>query len=48
MPLSALTNTAGKYTPGGPKPSGPRAGIYSKKIEEVQPLIEVSFFSVLV
>jgi aryl-alcohol dehydrogenase-like predicted oxidoreductase len=31
----------GKYTPGGPKPSGPRAGIYSSKIAEVQPLIEV-------
>lgn len=39
--VPALANTAGKYTPGGPKPSGPRAGIYSKKIEEVQPLIEV-------
>ncbi|KAI8464714.1 MAG: hypothetical protein J3K34DRAFT_490117 [Monoraphidium minutum] len=31
----------GKYTPGGPKPSGPRAGIYTQKIAEVQPLIEV-------
>jgi hypothetical protein len=31
----------GKYTPDGPKPSGPRASIYASKIAEVQPLIEV-------
>eukprot|EP00877_Chromochloris_zofingiensis_P004358 jgi/Chrzof1/13923/Cz08g18010.t1 len=31
----------GKYTPDGPKPTGPRAQIYANKIKEVQPLIEV-------
>ncbi|KAF6250865.1 NADP-dependent oxidoreductase domain-containing protein [Scenedesmus sp. NREL 46B-D3] len=30
----------GKYTPDGPKPVGPRGNIYSKKIREIQPLIE--------
>lgn len=32
---------SGKYTPDGPKPTGPRAQIYANKIKEVQPLIEV-------
>lgn len=27
--------------PGGPKPSGPRSAIYSSKISQIQPLIEV-------
>jgi hypothetical protein len=31
---------AGKYTPDGPKPVGPRGNIYSQKIKEIQPLIE--------
>ncbi|GBF94827.1 aldo keto reductase [Raphidocelis subcapitata] len=31
----------GKYVPGGPKPSGPRSAIYSSKIAQIQPLIEV-------
>lgn len=31
----------GKYAPGGPKPGGPRGPIYSAKIAEAQPLIEV-------
>jgi hypothetical protein len=31
---------AGKYTPDGPKPVGPRGNIYSQKIREIQPLIE--------
>ncbi|WIA34227.1 hypothetical protein OEZ86_012580 [Tetradesmus obliquus] len=30
----------GKYTPDGPKPSGPRGNIYANKIREIQPLIE--------
>jgi hypothetical protein len=31
---------AGKYTPDGPKPTGPRGNIYAQKIREIQPLIE--------
>jgi aryl-alcohol dehydrogenase-like predicted oxidoreductase len=31
----------GKYTPDGPRPSGPRGNIYQDKIREIQPLIEV-------
>ncbi len=36
-----LRSPSGKYTPDGPKPSGPRGNIYAKKIREIQPLIEV-------
>lgn len=32
---------AGKYTPDGPRPTGPRGNIYAQKIREIQPLIEV-------
>ena len=32
--------SAGKYTPDGPRPAGPRGNIYANKIREIQPLIE--------
>jgi hypothetical protein len=32
---------AGKYTPDGPRPAGPRGNIYSNKIREIQPLISL-------
>lgn len=32
---------AGKYTPDGPRPIGPRGNIYSGKIREIQPLISL-------
>jgi hypothetical protein len=32
---------AGKYTPDGPRPTGPRGNIYSGKIKEIQPLISL-------
>jgi aryl-alcohol dehydrogenase-like predicted oxidoreductase len=32
---------SGKYTPDGPKPTGPRAAIYASKIREVQALVDV-------
>lgn len=31
----------GKYTPDGPRPTGPRGNIYSNKISEIQPLISL-------
>jgi hypothetical protein len=42
-PVTALACVCcpGKYTPDGPRPTGPRGNIYSNKISEIQPLISL-------